>query len=314
MKKIHFLSIALLAMIIAGCSIRSDEQKQPSNSLKDTPINVKVLMTEIQTRAGYDNDNQPTMFYLSIDQVGESYDYHNVVMKYEEDKWVAYESADVNAAKKQLLWEGSEGTVTVTAATFSLSTSSNTSYSLSVAADQSYDENLKACDHLYYYSNNIKPSVAGISIQFDHIMSKVEIKLTLRDEFEGLDDPITSVVLTGASLSASYTPAAETKWSSLSTADDVVIKACPLAAYDKEARTATYEVILIPQSVAEKSLCVTIFIGDNSYEWNSADAVTLTSGTKEILSLTVGRDKVSGNSFTASAWESAGEEINRKTE
>ena len=311
MRKIQILAMAALAAIFAGCSNNDDEVMKPKESLKDTPINVNVLLTDIQTRAGYDNTNQPTLFYLSIDQAGESYDYTNVVMKYDGSKWVAYESADESAVQKQMLWEGSEGNVTVTAATFSLETSP--SYSLSASADQSSDAKLKSSDHLYYYSNEVEPSASGISISFDHIMSKLEIALTLRDEFEGLTDPITSVMLSGTSLTATYAPANADKWSDYSTADEV-IKTCPLVAYDTDARTATYEVILLPQTVAAYTFCVTIFIGDKSYEWTSANAVTLASSNKYTLALTVGKDKVSGNSFTAAPWVSEGGDINNKTE
>lgn len=313
MRKIQIFAMVALATIFAGCSNNDDEVMQPKDSLKDTPINVNVLLTDIQTRAGYDNTNQPTKFYLSIDQADENYDYTNVVMKYENGSWVAYESDAEDSAQKLLLWEGSTGNVTVTAATFSLETSP--SYSLSASADQSSDAKLKSSDHLYYYSNAVEPSVNGISISFDHIMSKLEIALTLRDEFEGLTDPITSVMLSGTSLCATYSPNAETKWSGHSTAaDDEVIKTCPSVAYDKDARTATYEVILLPQTVAENTFCVTIFIGDKSYEWTSANEVTLASSNKYTLALTVGKDKVSGNSFTAAPWASGGADINNKTE
>lgn len=311
MRKIQIFAMAALAAIFAGCSNNDDEVMKPKESLKDTPINVNVLLTDIQTRAGYDNTNQPTLFYLSIDQAGENYDYTNVVMKYDGSKWVAYESADESAVQKQMLWEGSTGNVTVTAATFSLETSP--SYSLSASADQSSDAKLKSSDHLCYYSNKVEPSASGISISFDHIMSKLEIALTLRDEFEGLTDPITSVMLSGTSLTATYAPANADKWSDYSTADEV-IKTCPLVAYDTDARTATYEVILLPQTVAANTFCVTIFIGDKSYEWTSANAVTLASSNKYTLALTVGKDKVSGNSFTAAPWVSEGGDINNKTE
>lgn len=311
MRKIQIFAMVALATIFAGCSNNDDEVMKPKESLKDTPINVNVLLTDIQTRAGYDNTNQPTKFYLSIDQADENYDYTNVVMKYENGSWVAYESDAEDSAQKLLLWEGSTGNVTVTAATFSLETSP--SYSLSASADQSSDAKLKSSDHLCYYSNKVEPSASGISISFDHIMSKLEIALTLRDEFEGLTDPITSVMLSGTSLTATYAPANADKWSDYSTADEV-IKTCPLVAYDTDARTATYEVILLPQTVAANTFCVTIFIGDKSYEWTSANAVTLASSNKYTLALTVGKDKVSGNSFTAAPWVSEGGDINNKTE
>src|SRR5574344_1238042 len=126
MRKIQIFAMAALAAIFAGCSNNDDEVMKPKESLKDTPINVNVLLTDIQTRAGYDNTNQPTKFYLSIDQADENYDYTNVVMKYENGSWVAYESDAEGAAKKEMSWAGSTGTITVKAATFSLSDASTT--------------------------------------------------------------------------------------------------------------------------------------------------------------------------------------------
>src|SRR5574344_2036260 len=118
MRKIFYLAMVAVTAIFAGCA-NDEDALLPNDSLKDTPINVDVLVSGINTRAGYGNTSLPTMFYLSIDQKDTNYDY-NVVMKHEGGSWVAYESAAENAAKKQLLWEGSEGNVTVTAATFPL--------------------------------------------------------------------------------------------------------------------------------------------------------------------------------------------------
>ena len=215
MRKFFYLAMVSVAAIFAGCS-NDEDALQTTDLLKDTPINVDVMVSGIHTRAGYDNIALPTMFYLSIDQNGTKYDYNNVVMKYEEGKWVAYESADENAAKKQLLWEGStnaEGTanpVTVTAATFPLPADA-TSYTLSAQTNQSTADGIKASDHLYYSSNAVKPSENGtISIPFNHIMSKLEIKVTLRTQYGASDNPITSAIVSGSATNATYTIAEAT--------------------------------------------------------------------------------------------------------
>ena len=134
MRKIFYFAMVAVTAIFAGCA-NDEDALLPNDSLKDTPINVDVLVSGINTRAGYDADNLPTKFYLSIDQKDTKYDYTNVVMKHEGGSWVAYESADENAAKKQLLWEGSKDDVIVTAATFLLPEAS-TSCSLNVQTDQ----------------------------------------------------------------------------------------------------------------------------------------------------------------------------------
>src|SRR5574344_1770227 len=123
MNKIIFWTMAAMAFLLASCA-GEEEVTTPADSLKGKPINVDVLVSDIKTRAGYDTDDLPTKFYLTIDQDGENYDYTNVVMKYEEGKWVAYESDAEGAAKKEMSWAGSTGTITVKAATFSLSSTS----------------------------------------------------------------------------------------------------------------------------------------------------------------------------------------------
>ena len=275
-----------VAAIFAGCS-NDEDALQPTDSLKDKPINVDVMVSGIHTRAGYDNNaSLPTQFYLSIDQTGTKYDYKNVVMKNEAGKWVAYESDAKDAAKKQLLWEGSEGNVTVTAATFPLPTNA-TSYTLSAKTDQSTADAVKASDHLYYYSNAVTPSIGGIILSLGHIMSKIAVKLTLGTEYEGTEtNPITSVTAFGALANATYSPAAETPWSNQSAASE--IRLFPSVEYDTENRTATYEAILVPQTIGANTFGVEIRIGEKTYEWKSSDAFTLTGGKNCTLEMTVG--------------------------
>lgn len=279
--------MASVAAIFAGCS-NDEDALQPTDSLKDKLINVDVMVSGIHTRAGYDNTTSlPTQFYLSIDQNGTKYDYTNVVMKYEGDSWVAYEADAEDAAKKQLLWEGTAGVdVTVTAATFPLLEAS-TSYDLSAQTNQSTADAVKASDHLCYYSNAVTPSIGGISLSLCHIMSKITVKLTLGTEYAGTEtNPITSVAAFGASYSATYSPAATPAWSNQSAASEITL--FPSVEYNTTARTATYEAILVPQTIGAKTFGVKIRIGNNDYMWKSADAFTLTGGTNRTLEMTVG--------------------------
>ena len=285
MRKIFYLAMVAVTAIFAGCA-NDEDALLPNDSLKDTPINVDVLVSGINTRAGYDNTSQPTMFYLSIDQKDTKYDYTNVVMKYDGSKWGAYESANENAAKKQLLWEGSKDNVTVTAATFPLPEAS-TPYALNVQTDQSTDDGIKASDHLCYYSNTVTPSTGGISLELNHIMSKISVKLTLGTECgDSETNPITSVSAFGASTDATYSPGAGTPWSAVSNVSKISL--FPSVAYNKAERTATYEAILVPQTIAANTFGIEIRIGEQTYEWKSAAAFQLTGGTNHILEMTVG--------------------------
>ena len=304
MKRIIYF--AALAALLAGCS----KNTQSETPLRDTPISVNVLMPEIQTRAGYSQGNLPSKFYLSLNQNGTKYDYTNVVMKKPEyGKWEAYESDAVDAPTKLMLWEGSPVSASVTAATFPLVGSAP--YTVSVSGDQSTDEKLKASDYLWY-SDEIHPSENGISIRFCHIMSKVKIEITLGNEYADDTDPVTSVAVLNTNTQALYEPknTSATLFGNLT--EPKAILACKTG-YNADTRTASFEVILVPQTVAAGSFGLSILVGDNTYEWFSSAEVTLGGNKEYTLSLTAGKDKASVNSFPTSSWGS-GNGINSATE
>ena len=298
MNKIIFWTMAAFAFLFASCA-GEEEVTTPANPLKNKPINVDVLVSDIKTRAGYDTDNLPKQFYLTIDQGGEDYNYTNVVMKYEEGKWVAYESDATNANKVEMHWAGSEGNITVKAATFSLA---EASASLSAQTEQSTAEAIKSSDHLYYYSNAVTPSSDGtIIIPLDHVMSKLEVKVTLRNQYGGSgSNPITSAIVFGSATSATYTIAEATQWSNPSAASDIT--PC-LSAYNSTNRIANYEAILIPQNIASNTFGVKVTIGGKSYTWKSANPIQLDGGKKYTLDLTLGKNELTLNKLSVGNWK-----------
>lgn len=303
MKRIIYF--AALAALLAGCS----KNIQSETLLRDTPISVNVLMPEIQTRAGYGQGILPEKFYFSIDQKGDRYDYTNVVMKFEHGGWVAYESDAENASKVIMLWEGSHESASVTAATFPLDGSAP--YTVSVSDDQSTEAKLKASDYLWYFDEvSPNPNENVISIRFCHIMSKVKIEITLGNEYADNTDPVTSVAVLNTKTQTHYDPKNGALFGNQS--DPASILACKTG-YNSGTRTASFEVILVPQTVAEGSFGLSILVGDNTYEWFSSAEVTLGGNKEYTLSLTAGKDKASVNSFTTSSWGS-GNGINSATE
>ena len=299
MNKIIFWTMAAMAFLFASCA-GEEEVTTPADSLKGKPINVDVLVSDIKTRAGYDNTSLPKMFYLSIDQNDPKYDYTNVVMKYEGGKWVAYASDAADAPTVDMIWANATGTIAVKAATFSLTSKSTP---LNALTDQSTAEGIKASDHLYYSNNAVTPSENGtISIPFDHIMSKLEITVTLRTQYGASKiNPITSAIAFGSATSATYSHAGETPWSNYNSAVSN-ISLCPSGSYSATERIATYEAILIPQNIAENTFGVKVKIGDKTYTWKSANAVTLEGGKKYTLNLTLGKDELTLNTISVSNW------------
>ena len=290
--------MAAMAFLFASCA-GEEEVTTPADSLKGKPINVDVLVSDIKTRAGYDNTSLPKMFYLSIDQNDPKYDYTNVVMKYEGGKWVAYASDAADAPTVDMIWANATGTIAVKAATFSLTSKSTP---LNALTDQSTAEGIKASDHLYYSNNAVTPSENGtISIPFDHIMSKLEITVTLRTQYGASENPITSAITFGSATSATYSHAVATPWSNYNSAvSDISL--CSSGSYSAAERTATYEAILIPQNIAASTFGVKVKIGDKTYTWKSANAVTFEGGKKYTLNLTLGKDELTLNTLSVSNW------------
>lgn len=68
---------------------------------------------------------------------------------------------------------------------------------------------------------------------------------------------------------------------------------------------ATYEAIVVPQTIAAGALTVSFKIGTRSFSWTNTEAITLEQGKHYTLPLTVGYDTVTLNAraFTASSWE-----------
>jgi len=293
MKTKKYFTIAAAALILAACS---NDNTPQVDVLKDKPITVTAGVAELTTRAGYEGTSVlPETFYLGIDQVGEKYDYPNMLMTKATD-------ANTYTPESPLLWAGGTDKVSVTAATFSL----EGAQTLEAKTDQSTAEGVKNSDHLLMAATEVAPSANGISVDFSHIMSKVILTITLGDEFNETENPISNVTFKGTLASRNYDRTAETPWSDISgvTATDItpLCNSYTAPATDTPNATAEYEVILVPQAVVADGFTVTFNVGDRVFKWTSASAVTLEGGNKYSLALTAGKDIVSSATFSASAW------------
>lgn len=291
--KTKYLAFAAAAFMLASCS--NDEDFVPQDNLKDKPITVIAGVAELTTRAGYEGASVlPETFYLGIDQVGEKYDYPNMLMTKATD-------ANTYTPESPLLWAGGTDKVSVTAATFSLVGAQ----ALEVQADQSKADGVKNSDHLLMATTEVTPSANGISVNFSHLMAKVILTITLGDEFNKAENPISNVTFKGTVASNNYMVG--TGWATIAedAATTDIIPLCnayTAPATDTPNATAEYEVILVPQTVAADGFTVTFNVGDRVFKWTSANAVTLEGGNKYTLALTAGKDIVSSATFSASAW------------
>ena len=297
MKTNKYLTMAVTALMMAACS---SEDVPQVDSVTNTPIRIHAMVAELESRAGIDDNTDFSQFYLSVVNSGDptNYSYSNVEVTKSGSEWVPEET---------MLWQNSESTVSVTAATFSL----NGAQVLEVKTDQSTADNVVASDHLYMAATSqsyaevkngeeVTKATGAINVNFSHIMSKVNLTITLADEFDATENPISDVTFQGTVARRNYNAGT---WADIDgvTATDITAYA---VGYTKP--TATYEVILVPQQVAANGFAVQFQIGSRMFKWTSANAVTLESGKQYTLALTAGDEKVSGASFSSTAWVNGG--------
>ena len=195
------------------------------------------------------------------------------------------------------------------------------SITYSVSDDQSTPSDNN--DLLYYYAKDFKPGTSlvdkKLSIQFNHAFCMIDINVTLGTEFNKpevlKESPIVKVTLGGTKIAANVdvTNAASVVTASEEAAatDITTTKGSftPAENADKKAdpeknAISRFSCIAIPQTVAGKTFKVSLKTAGKLYEWTSDKEITLQSGYRYTLNLSMGNDVVllKGGSISASPW------------
>ncbi|MEG2420841.1 MAG: fimbrillin family protein, partial [Oscillospiraceae bacterium] len=134
-------------------------------------------------------------------------------------------------------------------------------------------------------------------------LSKLYVALTLSKEFTPTDgtatNPVTNMTVRGTTIAATFNASTDDLKVSTATAADV--SPWHDASMYTDA-TATYECILLPQTVEAGTLCIRFYIDGKLYEWFSTAALTLEQGKQCTIALTVGRDRVEMGTITSKPW------------
>lgn len=317
MRTKNLLMMAAVAgtMTLGSCS-NNDEFNENSNFPADGVIRVTTNIDAPMTRAGMTTGNIDR-FNIKIDNAAnDHYNYYGFYYK-QNNVWSSYTDGNIGTPLT-MLWQNSTQPVTVTAlsqlGTHTTKTQFTTDIAYDVSLTQSSESSFLFSDILYMQPTLVNPATdlvdGKLSITFKHIMSKVNLSVTLGTELNvapGTDaNPISELMVNGT--------ITQFKWNaSLGNTDfDLTgfqVKSIPpfAASYTPGSGTTTnavanYEVILVPQTVAAGGFSVTFKIGEKTYSWTSTDAVTLEGGKQHTLNLTAGKDVVQTGSFTAIAW------------
>lgn len=309
--KHQILALAVAALSFTACS---NEDNISQDFLADTPIKLNVSVDEPTTRAGYSNAELPEGFVLNVDHYldlankipDEKYSYP-VWAKKVGDGWKTYklnENFGGTDEEVTMLWANMNDKVEVTAST--------KVEPITIPTDQISDEQLKQADVLHMPSTWYSPKSCkdGITVNLQHAMSKINLTIELGSEFEFTEDinkKITDVKIDGSLVSGSSTPDGikdefgdptpitplHTGATPFSKTNGVITKA-----------SATYEAILIPQTIASGKFTVSFKVEGKLYEWayNNEAGLTLAPSTAYTLKLIAGDDKVQPASFSVAPW------------
>lgn len=322
--KHQILALAVAALSFTACS---NEDNISQDFLADTPIKLNVSVDEPTTRAGYSNAELPEGFVLNVDHYldlankipDEKYSYP-VWAKKVGDGWKTYklnENFGGTNEEVTMLWANMNDIVEVTASTKVAP--------ITIPTDQISDEQLKQADVLHMPSTWYSPKSCkdGITVNLQHAMSKINLTIELGSEFEFTEDinkKITDVKIDGSLVSGISTPDGikdefgdptpispyHTGTTPYSKTNGVITKA-----------SATYEAILIPQTIESGKFTVSFKVGGKLYEWvyNNEAGLTLDPSTAYTLKLIAGDDKVQPASFSVAAWgKGNGDGENKETD
>ena len=172
--KTKYLAFAAAAFMLASCS--NDEDFVPQKNLKDAPITVTADVADLKTRAGYDADNLPAKFYLTVTQTEEvsQYNYTNVEM--------TKGSGNNYTPSDNILWKDSGRTPFVSAYTTADAT-------FTVQTDQSTAESVIASDLLGAVStteDDVTINGDNISVRFRHLLCKLDVTYSWGTEFDNV--------------------------------------------------------------------------------------------------------------------------------
>ena len=333
MKAIKFFAItAMAAAMITSCS--TDDELSQSNYPSDNIIRVTAGVNNAKTRAdGQGVSAMDKPFSLTI--VNKNTEKPELAKKYTYTDKVFSKSSGDWACSDTLLWQNDKTPVDIVAfapaqtGKFSgvCDNAGNIqSIAYSVADDQSTKSDNN--DLLYNYTPSFVPGGTNLdekgrlSIQFNHAFCMIDIVVTLGTEYNKpkvLDDsPIVKVTLDGTKIAANVDVKNAATGSTTTTAASVVTasetatpttitttKGTFTKAANAEANAKScFSCIAIPQTVAANTFKVSLMTAGKRYEWTSDKEITLQSGYRYTLELSMGNDVVllKGGSISATPW------------
>lgn len=337
MKAIKFFAItAMAAAMFTSCS--NEDELSQSNYPSDNIIRITAGVNNAKTRAD-ETAGTPLKNPLSLTVVNKNTENTELAKKYTYvGKVFKKDENEVWKCSETLLWQKATQAVDIVA--FAPAVENNpfanvydnetrkfSSFSYSVAANQSQSTAFDENDLLYNYTPNFTPGDQNLdkdtkldengklNIKMNHAFCMIDIIVTLGTEFNvsGIPttSPITEVTLGGTKIDATVDVTNTNNIVTTSSTDAAKDITATPGAFTKPENDnkekpciSRFSCIAIPQTVGKNTFKVSLKTAGKLYKWTSADPVELKCGYRYTLDLTMGNNVVllKGGSITASPW------------
>lgn len=315
MKAIQFLGMtAFMAAMLTGCS--NDSELAHSNFPDDNIIRVTAGVNGAVTRAETMGTVLNSNFSLTVVNEGTNkYTYINKIFEKTGTEW---------SCDEILLWQDAETPVAVAAlAPVIDSWEFNNIYSnqdkfktMECSIIENQNPQKLENDLLYYYKSDLVPGTelkdGKLNIQFNHAFSMIDIIVTLGTEYSNKDNPISEVIVGGskkwATLDITNSKGKGVAYASTEGENpetDIITTPGEFTMATTDHSTAKFSCILIPQTIDANKFKVTLKTSSKTYVWTSSEAITLETGHKYTLALTMGKDKLTAQkgNISAGSWK-----------
>jgi len=285
-------------------------------------IRIAPTVAQPQVRAGITIESISSFDLHIRNENNAAYNY-NALMKKNDGEWESFvPSTTPYLDALTLLWENKTQKVKVAAIyvpnllppQFRQRNWDRRGYNYAIRTRQHSEQLMRINDILYMTEKEIDPSkdlVNGqIQITLHHRLSKLNLKVKLSTEFNKLDrelptNPILSINVNGTKVKANW-KIIEDNLSAYGQ-PNCIIPWCSENGYtfnncDKKQRQFNYECILLPQTVDNNSFGVSFNICERDFSWTSSKSVQLDGDRQYNLTLLVGHDVVTIESFFTTPW------------
>lgn len=276
-----------------------------------TPTDHITATIAVNTRAGMTTDHLVELGFFATNPNSVQHSYQNVWMKRGTDGIFAPTDSQ-SGAPIMMLWQNKTTPIDVIAYAPYSQACTVDSYASAIRADQSTESNLVLSD-LVYQRATVNPATdltasGTIPLSLDHALAKLDVSIdcdAIINELAGPHNPVSSISIEGSKIGYIFDPGSGDIQNTGAAVSVVPLNTSPMPFGGR----ATYEAILVPQTIAASQFEIGMDILGETYTYTLPDELILAKNTRYSLSIRVTSDKMVIANIQTTPWDATNDEI-----